>query len=125
MVDESDPAIRAEAAALVAGYESAAGIALDTIAFDGTPGREEVRSSVRAAARDGERRAVVVLLGAATGWALEAVRDEEVTVAFRHGALPGESGRVLFTVRDDLAAGLSDALASTDQQVVTPSRIEP
>ncbi len=122
VVDESDAALRAEGEALVAGYESAAGVGLERVVFDSTPTREAVRSRMRAAARDGERT-IVLLLGAATGWALEAIRDEEVTVAYRHGALPDEPGRVLFTVRDDLAAGLSDALAVTGQRVVTPSRI--
>ena len=123
VVDRSDPVIRDEGEALVAGYESVAGVGLEQVAFDSAPAREEVRSRVRAAARDGER-AIVVLLGAATGWALEAVRDDDVVVAYRHGALPDTSGQVLFTIRDDLAAGLSDALAAPDRRVVTPSRVE-
>ena len=123
VTDGSDPVTRAEGEAIVAGYESVAEVGLEQVVFDSTPVREEVRSRVRAAARDGER-VLVVLLGAATGWALEAIRDDDVVVAYRHGALPDTPGPVLFTIRDDLAAGLSDALTASTGRVVTPSRIE-
>lgn len=119
-VDETNPVAREEAAAFAAGYDAQAEVGLERIAFSATPAREDVRTRVRSVARDGDR-ALVLMLGSATGWALEAARDEDVKVVIRHAAMPDPPGQVLLVVQDDLAAGLSAALATDAPAVVVPS----
>lgn len=120
LVDESNEAAREEAAWFAAGHESRSEVGLESISFPETPTREDVRNRVRAVVRD-EERALVLMLGAASGWALEAARDEEVRVVLRHAMMPDPPGQVLLTVRDDLAAGLTAALETDDSRVVVPS----
>jgi hypothetical protein len=111
LVDESRRDLREEARALGAGYEARAGVPLAKEAFESSPGRDAVRSAVQRALGDGER-AVVVLLGSASTWAFELLRNEEVALGVRHIGLAQDPARILFTVRDDLAIGLGAALAS-------------
>ena len=123
LVDESDPLLREEAAALATGYRDQAEIGLERIGFDRSPTRDEVRNRVQPLTRNGDH-ALVLLLGSATTWALEAIRDEEVRLGLRHGQIPPVRGRILFSVRDDLVAGLQAALHSSQGVVVAPGRLE-
>ncbi len=120
LVDESDETAWEEAAWFEAGYESRAEVGLERITFSATPTREEVRNRVRSVARD-EERALVLMLGAASGWALEAARDEDVKVVIRHGMMPDPPGQVLLSVVDDLAVGLAAALETDASRVEVPS----
>jgi len=123
LVDESDRAVAEEGRALAAGYLAEAGVDPELEVFRSAPTRETVRSRVQALPPGGER-AVVALLGPATAWALEFLRDETTLVAFRHGYLPRDARRVLFTVRDDVATGIARALAEGGERVVAPSVLD-
>jgi hypothetical protein len=115
LVDESERDIREEARALGAGYEDEAGVALPTEAFATPPTRDAVRSRIDAVVGGG-RRGVVVLLGEASGWAYEALRDEsDVRIGYRNAYMRSVE-RSLFTVRDDPATGLDAALAALAQR---------
>jgi len=123
LVDESDRSILEEGRALASGYEQEAGVELRKEAFSTAPSRDDVRSRVQVVAESGER-AVVVLLGTATGWALEQLRDERTVLGLRHVAITDDSDRVLFSVRDDLALGLEVALGEQSGRVVAPSVLD-
>lgn len=123
LVDQSDRSILEEGRALASGYEQEAGVALREEAFSAPPSRDDVRSRVQAIAAAGER-AVVVLLGTATGWALEQLRDEQTVFGLRHAAIAEDTQRMLFTVRDDLALGLELALGERGAHVVAPSVLD-
>ena len=122
LVDESDRSIRDEALDLAAGYEEIAGIAVRQVAFT-APSRDEVRSRVEALSR-GTQRAVIVLLGASTTWALETLRDEALLVGYRFAAVEEDPARVLFTVRDDLATGIRSAIGAPGGRVVVDSLLQ-
>ncbi len=119
-VDESSPTAKEEAASLIAGYESGAEVGLERVAFSAAPTREDVRGRVRAAAAENDR-ALVLMLGSATGWALEAARDEDVKLVLRHATIPAHPGQVLYSVQDDLAVGLSAAFRADGPRVLVPS----
>ncbi len=123
LIDESDRDRREEGRALLSGYEQEAGIELRREAFGVPPSRDDVRSRVQAIA-GGEQRAVVVLLGTATGWALEQLRDEQTVLGLRNVAIPADSDRILFSVRDDLADGLEVALREGGERVVVRSVLD-
>jgi len=122
-VDESDRSIREEARALGSAFEQEAGVELRRESFSDRPSRDDVRSRVQAIGGTGER-AVVLLLGTATGWALEQLRDEQTVIGLRHAMVSEQANRILFSVRDDLALGLESALRDGGTRVVVPSVLD-
>jgi hypothetical protein len=123
LVDESRPGLAGEARALAEGYRAVAAVDLTTHAFAGSPTREEIRARLDALPAAGEV-ALVVLLGERTGTLLEIARDEEFLLGGRNLGARADGERVLFTVRDDLALGLAEALASPGPTLLVPAVLE-
>ena len=123
LVDESRPELADEARAVADGYVAVAAVELTTHAFNGPPTREELRARLDALPAAGEV-ALVVLLGERTGTLLEIARDEELLLGGRNLGGRADGERVLFTVRDDLALGLAEALESPGRSLVVPAVLE-
>lgn len=123
LYDASRPAVAEHARALTEGYRRVAGVDLETERYASAPTREELRARLEALPVAGEV-AVVALLGERTATLFDLARDEELLLAGRNMALPAREGRVLFSVRDDLALGLAEALGSPGGTLVVEAVLE-